>query len=119
MDFAFSEEQQMLREQARSFIANKFGEERIVELALSESPFDPAAWKEMAELGWIGLSLPESKGGAGFGFIEEAVLFEELGRGLYPGPYFATVALALPALEDDEDTVQKIVAGEIAASFAL
>ena len=119
MDFAFSEEQQMLREQARSFIGNKFGDERVAELATSGSPFDAAAWKEMAELGWIGLSLPEDKGGAGFGFIEEAVLFEELGRGLYPGPYFATVALALPALEDDADTIAKVLAGETVASLAL
>lgn len=119
MDFAFSEEQQMLREQARSFVSNKFGDERVAELAQSDSPFDPDAWKEMAELGWIGLSLPEDKGGAGFGFIEEAVLFEELGRGLYPGPYFSTVALALPALEDDAETIGKIVSGEVAATLAL
>ena len=118
MDFAFSEEQQMLREQARSFISDRFGDERVAELAQSDSPFDPAAWKEMAGLGWIGLSLPEDKGGAGFGFIEEAVLFEELGRGLYPGPYFATVALALPALEDD-DIIERVVAGDSVPTFAL
>jgi alkylation response protein AidB-like acyl-CoA dehydrogenase len=119
MDFAFSEEQQMLREQARSFVSNKFGDERVVELADSGKPFDPAAWKEMAELGWIGLSLPEDKGGAGFGFIEEAVLFEELGRGLYPGPYFSTVALALPALEDAPEPLGRVLSGEAAATLAL
>ena len=54
-------------------------------------------WEELAELGWLGVSVPEEAGGAGLGFVEEAVLFEELGRALYPGPYFATVALALPA----------------------
>ena len=119
MDFAFSEEQNMLREQARSFIANKFGDDRVVELAESGSPFDASAWKEMAELGWIGLSLAEDKGGAGFGFIEEAVLFEELGRGLFPGPYFATVALALPALENNADVVSRVISGEVAATLAL
>ena len=119
MDFAFSEEQQMLREQARSFVTNKFGDERVVELADAGEPFDAAAWKEMAELGWIGLSLPEDKGGAGFGFIEEAVLFEELGRGLFPGPYFSTVALALPALQHDEEALARVLSGEAAATFAL
>ena len=66
MDFAFSEEQQMLGEQARSFVGNKFPHERVAELAESGKPFDEAAWKEIAELGWIGLSVPEDKGGAGF-----------------------------------------------------
>ena len=119
MDFAFSEEQNMLREQARSFLADKFGDERIAELADSGRPFDPAAWKEMAELGWIGLSLSEDKGGAGFGFLEEAVLFEELGRGLFPGPYLSTVALALPALEDHRDVLERVLSGEVAATLAL
>ncbi|MEA2447899.1 MAG: hypothetical protein QOK47_1536 [Actinomycetota bacterium] len=118
MDFAFSEEQQMLGEQARSFVANKFPHERVAELAESGEPFDESAWKEIAELGWIGLSVPEDKGGAGFGFIEEAVLFEELGRGLFPGPYFSTVALALPALADAPEVLQKVISGEVAATFA-
>ncbi len=118
MDFAFSEEQQMLREQARSFIENKFGDERVAKLADSGSPFDVDAWKEMAELGWIGLSVPEDKGGAGFGFIEEAVLLEELGNGLYPGPYFSTVALTLPALEEDAETLGRVLSGEVVATLA-
>ena len=48
-------------------------------------------WQELAELGWLGVSVAEEAGGAGLGFVEEAVLFEELGRALYPGPYFSTV----------------------------
>ena len=71
--------------------------ERVAELADSEAGWDPASWAELAELGWLGVSVAEDEGGAGLGFLEEAVLFEELGRALYPGPYFSTVALALPA----------------------
>jgi alkylation response protein AidB-like acyl-CoA dehydrogenase len=85
MDFTFTPEQEALREQARSYLA--------------EHP-EPS-WNEVAELGWTGVSIPEEDGGAGLGFVEEAVLFEELGRALYRGPYFSTVALALPALPDD------------------
>ena len=117
MDFAFSEEQQMLREQARAFFADKSPPERAAELAVSERGWDRALWPQMAELGWIGLSVPEDKGGAGFGFLEEAVLFEEMGYSLYPGPYFATVGLALPALVDDED-LARVIGGEAPATLA-
>ena len=117
MDFAFSEEQQMLRDSARSFLSSKFNAERVAELADSEEGWDRSSWSEIAELGWLGLSVPEESGGAGFGFIEEAVLFEELGRALYPGPYFSTVGLALPALTGS-DVLGRVVAGESVVTFA-
>ena len=94
MDFTFTPEQDALREQARAFLAAK--------------P-DPS-WKELAELGWTGVSIAEEDGGAGLTFVEEAVLFEELGRALYKGPFFSTVALTLPALP--ADLVAEVVAGE-------
>jgi alkylation response protein AidB-like acyl-CoA dehydrogenase len=82
MDFTFTPEQDTLREQARAF------------LAASPEP----SWAQLAELGWTGVSVAEEDGGAGLTFVEEAVLFEELGRALYHGPYFSTIALTLPAL---------------------
>ena len=85
MNVAFTSEQDELRAQARSF------------LAASPEP----TWRELAELGWTGVSVPEELGGAGLGFLEEAILFEETGRALLHAPYFSTVALALPALPDD------------------
>ena len=95
MNFAFTEEQDAARaaRRARSSRASREPE-----------------WKELAELGWTGVSVAEELGGAGLGFLEEAVLFEELGRALYAGPYFATVGLALPALGDDE--LARVAAGE-------
>lgn len=117
MDFAFSEEQQMLRDSARSFLSSRFNAERVAELADSDEGWDRSSWTEIAELGWLGLSVPEESGGAGFGFIEEAVIFEELGRSLYPGPYLATVGLALPALVG-HDALQKVVSGESTVTFA-
>jgi alkylation response protein AidB-like acyl-CoA dehydrogenase len=119
MDFAFSEEQEMLREQAASFLTSKFPPERVVELAESDDPFDAASYREMAELGWIGLSVPEESGGAGFGFLEEAVLFEELGKALYPGPFFSTVGLALPALVKDSEALARVISGDAAATLAV
>ena len=94
MNFAFTEEQEQLRSEARSFLASR-GEPE---------------WRELTELGWLGVSISEELGGAGLGFLEEAVLFEELGRALYAGPYFATVGLALPALGEEE--LARVAAGE-------
>ena len=111
MDFAFNEEQEMLRDQARGFLSSKFpADERIAD------PAPDPAWGEVAELGWLGLSVDEERGGAGMGFLEEAVLFEEMGRALYPGPYLSAVGLALPALTDE--TLEKVVSGKALATFA-
>jgi alkylation response protein AidB-like acyl-CoA dehydrogenase len=94
MRFAFTEEQDELRRQARSLLDER----------------EPT-WAELAELGWLGVSVPEEDGGAGLGFVEEAVLFEELGRALYPGPYFATVGVALPQLAPAEQA--RVARGEL------
>jgi len=101
MDFTFTEEQDALREQAREFLAG------------TPSP----TWAQLAELGWTGVSIAEEDGGAGLGFVEEAVLFEELGRALYHGPYFSTVALTLPALPPDLRA--EVAAGTASWTLAL
>ena len=101
MDFAFTAEQDELREQARAY------------LAANESP----SWADLAGLGWTGVSVSEEQGGAGLGFLEEAVLFEELGRALYHGPYFSTVALVLPALPPDLQA--EVAGGEASWTLAL
>ena len=118
MDFAFSDEQNMLRDQARSFLADRYGLERVAELADSDEGWDPASWNAIAELGWTGLSIAEDQGGSGMGFVDEAVLFEELGRALLPGPYFATIGLALPALAAARDHLAAIATGERSATLA-
>jgi alkylation response protein AidB-like acyl-CoA dehydrogenase len=110
MRFAFTDDQESLRREARAFLAERYPPERVAELADSEPGWDEASWRELAELGWLGVSVAEEHGGAGLGFLEEAVLFEELGRALYPGPYFATIALALPALPPELQA--EVAAGE-------
>ena len=111
MDFSFSEEQEMLREQARSVLEERMPHERVVELAESDAGLDETVWKEIAGLGWTGLSLAEGQGGAGMGFLDEAVLFEETGYGLFTGPLFATVGLALPALARDDELAAGAASG--------
>ncbi len=118
MDFSFSPEQDQLRAQARSFLEKRFPAPRIAELASSDDGWDPSSWQELARLGWTGASIPEAQGGAGLSFLEEAIVFEELGRALYPGPYFATVALALPALACAPELSPRIASGAFRATLA-
>jgi len=86
MEFAFTPEQEELRRQARSF--------------LDANPDAPLA--ELRELGWLGVSVPEERGGGGLSFVDEAILFEEAGRALYSGP-FLTTAVVLPALPEVDE----------------
>ncbi len=83
MDFAFTQEQEELRREARSF--------------LEANPDAPLS--ALRELGWLGVSVPEDRGGGGLSFVDEAILFEEAGRALYSGP-FLTTAIVLPALPE-------------------
>jgi alkylation response protein AidB-like acyl-CoA dehydrogenase len=96
VDFAFTDEQQELKRQARAWLTERYPLDRDWEAAQDE------AWPELAELGWLGVSVEEDEGGAGLGFLEEAILFEEFGYALYPGPYLGTVGLALPWLGAEE-----------------
>src|SRR5438046_9398247 len=111
VDFGFSPEQDQLRAQARSFLEKSYPLARLAEIATSEDGWDRASWAELARLGWTGASIPEAQGGAGLSFVEEAIVFEELGRALYAGPFFSTVALALPALACAPDLLAPVAPG--------
>ena len=91
MDFSFSQEQEELRREARSFL---------------ESNAD-APLSALRELGWLGVSVPEERGGGGLSFVDEAILFEEAGRALYSGP-FLTTAVVLPALPEVDDNAWSV-----------
>src|SRR5467141_4186012 len=118
MDFSFSPEQDQLRAQARSFLEKRYPVARLAEIATSADGWDRASWPELARLGWTGASIPEAQGGAGLSFVEEAIVFEELGRALYSGPYFSTVALALPALTCAPDLLAQVASGALTATLA-
>ena len=75
-------------------------------------------WKEMAQLGWLGLSLPEAHGGSGLGMVETALLLEELGRAAYPGPYWPTMLVAAAIAEAGTDAQKKRWLGAIATGDA-
>jgi alkylation response protein AidB-like acyl-CoA dehydrogenase len=104
MYFDLTDEQQAIKSTAHDFLASRFKSERLREIAASDDGLDPDGWREMAELGWTGLALPEEWGGQGLGIVDLAVLFEEMGYALAPSPLLSnTVAgLALSLCGSDE-----------------
>jgi len=106
MDFAFSEEQEMLRRSTREFLAKECSSKVVRQLMESADAHDPALWKKMAGLGWTALGIPEEYGGVGT-FLDLIVVLEEGGRSLLPGPFFATMGLAVPALIEAGTEAQK------------
>jgi alkylation response protein AidB-like acyl-CoA dehydrogenase len=96
MDFALTEEQQELKSAARAWLSERYPLDRDFDVPQDDR------WAELAELGWLGVSVPEDEGGVGLSFVEEALILEEIGYALYPGPYLGTVGFALATLGPDE-----------------
>ena len=118
MDFAFSEEQEMLRRSARDFLAKECSSKVVRKLMDAPDAYDPGLWKKIAGLGWTALGIPEQYGGVGT-FLDLVVVLEEAGRALLPGPFFATMGLAVPALiEAGTEAQKKEVLGAIAQGSA-
>jgi len=124
MDFSFSSDQQLLKNSARAFLDEHCKPAAVRLLWDDPRGESDTMWKEMAQLGWLGLSLPEAYGGSGLGMVESAILLEELGRAAYPGPYWPT-ALAAAAIEAAGSDAQKkrwlsaIATGDARATLAL
>jgi len=125
MDFAFSEEQEFLRRTARDWLDAKAPSEVVRRLMDDDLGHDPALWSAIADLGWQAMAIPEAYGGAGFGFLEQAVLLEEMGRALFPSPYLGSAVLAAHAILGGGDEDQReawlpgIASGETIATVAL
>jgi alkylation response protein AidB-like acyl-CoA dehydrogenase len=126
MDFAFSGEQEELRRGLRRFLDEKSSESEVRRLMASAEGYDQAVWRQMAEqMGLHGLAIPEAYGGAGFGYLELVVVFEEMGRSLLCAPFFSSVALAANLLlaSGDEagmaDYLPGIAEGATLATVAL
>jgi len=117
VEFALGDDQLALQGSIREFLADRYPVERVAEIA-DRAGWDPASWREVAELGWTGISAPEADGGLGMGFLEEMIAFEQLGRAVFPGPFFSSVALALPALAGAPDLRKAVIGGDRAATLA-
>ncbi|MCL2582724.1 MAG: acyl-CoA dehydrogenase family protein [Streptosporangiales bacterium] len=99
MDLTLNEDQRLIASAAREFLGSRAASAGARSAAAEPDGFSAKLWKEMTELGWTGLALPESSGGVGEGFGELCLVLEELGRARVPSPLLATAACCgLPLL---------------------
>jgi alkylation response protein AidB-like acyl-CoA dehydrogenase len=99
MNFGLSESQRILKENARKFFVNECPMAEVRRIMETEDAFDIGLYRKMAEQGFTGIIFPERYGGLGLGKVEMAVLLEEMGWALVPGPYFSSVLLAGTVIE--------------------
>jgi alkylation response protein AidB-like acyl-CoA dehydrogenase len=126
VQLVLSEDQELLAKTAADFASERSPLARVRELRDAGAPlgFSSKLWKEMAELGWVGIPFPEAWGGAGMGLSELAVVLEALGRTLAPEPFLSSVLLGGQALLRAGDDAQrrawlpKLVAGDALLSLA-
>ena len=107
MDLGLNETQQMLKNSAREMLTEQCPLSLVREMEEDERGYAEELWRQMVELGWLGLAFPEEYGGAGGDFVDLAVLLEEMGRALTPGPFFSTVVLAGLTILDGGDEAKK------------
>jgi len=126
MNFAFTEEQDELRNIVRSFMEAKSAEAAVREQMETDDGYDAAVWSQMADqMGLQGLHIPEAYGGSGYGYIELGIVLEEMGRGLLCAPFFSSVVLAANTLINSGDEAAKlahlpgIASGETIATLAF
>ena len=125
MDFAFTEEQEELRESARGFLEEFSGSEQVRRAAESELGYDPELWKQLgAELGWTSVVIPEEYGGLGLSYVELVALLEMMGGALLCAPFFSSVCLGGNALliggteEQKQQHLPGIAEGQTRATLA-
>ncbi len=94
MDFGFNDEQEMLRQSARGVLEKECPTTLVRHLMEDDRGFDPALWKKMAELGWMGLVLPEEYGGSALNYVDLVLVLEEMGRVVLPSPFIWTMLFA-------------------------
>jgi len=125
MNFDFSDDQKQLRDQARKYLAEKCPPKAVRAVVDGKQPYDRALWKGLAEMGFLGVAIPEEFGGAGAGHLELCVIAEEMGRALAPVPFSSTVYLAAEAILLAGDDAQKqkwlplIASGDAIGTLAL
>jgi alkylation response protein AidB-like acyl-CoA dehydrogenase len=125
MDFGFSDEQDMLRQTARAFLEEHCPTTFVRQMMEDDKGYSPDLWKEMAELGWLGLAFPEAYGGQGLGFVDLTVILEEMGAALLPSPFLSTVLLAGQTILIGGSEAQKktylprIAEGSLIATLAM
>jgi alkylation response protein AidB-like acyl-CoA dehydrogenase len=125
MNFDFSDEQKQLRDEARKFLTEKCPPRAVRAVLDGKAAYDRELWQGLAEMGFLGVAIPESYGGAGAGHLELCVIAEEMGRALAPVPFSSTVYLAAEALllagseAQKQKWLPRIAKGEAIGTLAL
>ena len=125
MDFEFSDEQELLREQARGFLADNCPPMAVRKVLDSDAQYDAELWQKVVEMGWTATVIPEEFGGLGLSYLELVVIAEELGRAAAPIPFSSSVYLATEALlmlgsqKQKEKWLPMLASGEAIGTFAL
>jgi alkylation response protein AidB-like acyl-CoA dehydrogenase len=124
MDFSFTSDQQLLKNAARAFLDEHMKPATVRLLWDDPRGESDTMWKEIAQLGWLGLALPEEHGGSGLGMVETAILLDEMGRAAWPGPYWPTVLAATAITLAGTDAQKKrwlpaVATGDARATLAL
>ena len=126
MNFDFSDDQKLLRDQARKFLQDKC-DRSVVRSILEDNKqkYSKELWKDICEMGWTGTVIPEEYGGLGLGMLELCVIAEELGRSLAPIPFsssiylFAEFVKAYGSEDQKKKYLPRIASGDIVGTFAL
>ncbi len=126
MKFSFTDEQEQIRAMVRRFLAEQSPTTEIRRLMATDNGWERAGWQRLSsELGLTSVHIPEAYGGQGLGFVELAIVLEEMGRGLLCAPYFASVVLAANAIlnagseDQKQELLPGIAAGETVATLAF
>jgi alkylation response protein AidB-like acyl-CoA dehydrogenase len=124
MDFGLSEDQRLLEETVRSFLADRVPITRVRELRDEECPNDRAFWQGLAELGVTGILVPEEQGGSALSLLDAALVSQSLGHAATPAPFLSTAVMAPVALRtlggaDAEAWLGAIAGGEAIVGVAL
>jgi len=124
MNFDLTEEQEMIVDQAAKFVAQESPVGRFRKLRDTERGWEPSMWAKMAEQGWLAIAIPEEQGGFGGSFVDMALILEQLGRGLVPEPFIASVVLGGGLLSDLGTEAQRdaflgpMIEGQTSLAFA-
>jgi alkylation response protein AidB-like acyl-CoA dehydrogenase len=125
MTFGFTEDQEALREATRNFLDDECPTTFVRKMMADDTAHATELWKKIAELGWLGIIVPEEFGGVGGSFLDLVVILEEAGKSLLPGPFFATALLGTPAIlgggstEQKSTLLPKIAEGNLIVTLAL
>jgi alkylation response protein AidB-like acyl-CoA dehydrogenase len=121
LDFTFSDDQDALRDGARSFLAAEAAGAYVRAMAEHPRGFTDEFWDQVAALGWPGILVPEEHGGLGLGLVDMVVVMEEMGRLPLPGPYFSSAVLATLAARavGADDLLAPLASGALRGTVAL